>query len=93
MIGLQSFLPNELIQYVEFLKAEDFFVMPFLGQDYEIIAKDDVGNFIGTVPNRQVFYLETAYDTHLDNMMLGSKAPEFKFVLANPLRKLHISVP
>ena len=34
------FLPNELIQYIEFLQANDFFVMPFLGKDYEIIAKD-----------------------------------------------------
>lgn len=27
-----------------------------------------MGNFIGTAPNRQVFYLETASDTHLDNI-------------------------
>lgn len=27
LIGLQSFLPNERIQYIEFFKAEDFFVI------------------------------------------------------------------
>ena len=60
--------PNELIQYVEFLRSEEFFVMSFLGKDYKIIAKDDVGNFIGISPNKQVFYLETASDTHSDNI-------------------------
>ena len=64
-MGYNLFLPNELIQYIEFLKAEDFFVMSFLGKDYEIIAKDDVGNFIGTAPNIQFFYLETAFDTQI----------------------------
>ena len=67
------FLPNELIQYIEFLQADDFFVMPFLGNDYQIIAKDDVGNFIGVAPNKQVFYLETARDTHSDNIRYIAK--------------------
>lgn len=61
-------LPNELIQIIGFLETEDFFIMPFLGKDYEIIAKDDVGNFIGTALNKQVFYLETAFDKHLDTI-------------------------
>ena len=65
--------PNELIQYVEFLRAEEFFCMPFSGKDYKIIAKDDVGNFIGVAPNKQVFYLETACDTHSDNIRYIAK--------------------
>ena len=67
------FFPTELVQYVEFLRAEEFFVMSFLGKDYKIIAKDDVGNFIGTAPNKQVFYLETASDTHSDNIRYIAK--------------------
>ena len=65
--------PNELIQYVEFLRAEEFFGMPFLGKDYKIIAKDDVENFIGVAPNQQVFYLETARDTYSDNIRYIAK--------------------
>ena len=47
--------------------------MPFSWKDYKIIAKDDVGNFIGVAPNKQVFYLETACDTHSDNIRYIAK--------------------
>lgn len=66
-------LPNQLIQDINFLQAKDFYVMSFLGKDYDIIAKDDVGNYIGMAPNKQVFYLETASDTHLDNIRYISR--------------------
>ena len=66
-------LPNPLVQDIEFLQAKDFYAMSFLGKVYEIIAKDDVGNYIGMAPDKQVFYLETDSDTHLDNIRYISR--------------------
>lgn len=73
MMYSKLILPNQLIQDIEFFHVKDFYTMSFLGKDYEIIAKDDVGNYIGMAPDKQVFYLETASDTHLDNMRYISR--------------------
>lgn len=61
-------LPAEVILLIEFLQPQDFYMVSFTGNDYEVLAKDDVGNFIGTAPNGQVFYLETSYEQTLNQV-------------------------
>lgn len=55
-------LPEEDFFNIHFLQAQDFFQMDFCGQTYDIIAKDDVGNFIGITSDGRVIYLDTMYE-------------------------------
>lgn len=51
---------SEPILLIEFLHPQNYFTMSFMGDDYEIIGKDDVGNYIGISLRGQVFYLEVS---------------------------------
>lgn len=53
------FLPNEFMM-IHFFQAKDFFQIMFNGQNYKIIGKDDVENFVGLSPDKQVFLLNTS---------------------------------
>lgn len=55
-------LPEEDFWNIHFLQAQDFFQMPVAGKDYEIVAKDDVGNFIGIAPDERVIFLNMMYE-------------------------------
>ena len=55
-------LPEEDFFRIHFLQAQDFFQMDFDRQTYEIIAKNDVGNFIGITSDERVIYLDTMYE-------------------------------
>ncbi len=52
-------LPNEFM-IIHFFQAKDFFQIMFNGQNYEIIGKDDVENFVGLSSDKQVFLLNTS---------------------------------
>ena len=52
-------LPNEFM-IIHFFQAKDFFQIMFNGQNYKIIGKDDVENFVGLSPDKQVFLLNTS---------------------------------
>ncbi|MBS5145006.1 MAG: hypothetical protein KHY89_05725 [Butyricicoccus pullicaecorum] len=52
-------LPNEFM-IIHFFQAKDFFQMMFNGQNYKIIGKDDVENFVGLSPDKRVFLLNTS---------------------------------
>ena len=54
-------LTSEDFFAIRFLRAQDFFQMDFGEQTYDIIAKDDVGNFIGIASDGCVIYLDTMY--------------------------------
>ena len=64
----EMILPDEVILLVEFLPAQDFFFLVFRQKEYEIIAKDDVGNLVGLAPDKQVFYLETTDEMQPENI-------------------------
>lgn len=51
---------SEPILLIEFLHPQNYFAMSFMGNDYEIIGKDDVGNYIGISLKGQIFYLEVS---------------------------------
>lgn len=53
------YFPDEIILLIEFLSSKDFYQFSFMGNTYEIIGKDDVGNFIGKSTNDCVYYLDT----------------------------------
>ncbi len=52
-------LPNEFMM-IHFFQAKDFFQIMFNGQNYKIIGKDDVENFVGLSSDKQVFLLNTS---------------------------------
>ena len=43
---------------IQFFQTKNFFQMMFHGEEYKIIGKDDVGNFIGLSLDEQVFLLD-----------------------------------
>lgn len=45
---------------LQFFKTNDFYQKMFHGEIYEIIGKDDVGNFVGLSLDKKVFLLNTA---------------------------------
>lgn len=51
-------LPNEFM-IIHFFQEKDSFQTMFNGQNYKIIGKDDVENFVGLSPDKQVFLLNT----------------------------------
>lgn len=57
-MDIEFSLPDETILLIEFLKLQDFFTFSFEEKQYEIVGKDDVGNFVGIDNSNQVFYLE-----------------------------------
>lgn len=51
--------PSEMILLIEFLSPKDVYQLSFKGSTYEIIGRDDVGNFIGKNMEDCVFYLDS----------------------------------
>lgn len=95
---LHNFLINDSVKrnaltakqerdYLKFIKEDEYFSQYYDGIFLLFNTGLRIGEFCGL----------TLKDIDLKNrkiyMMLGSKAPESKFVLAHPLRMLHISVP
>ncbi len=55
-------LPEKDFFNIHFLPEREIFQMTFDRQNYMIIAKDDVGNFIGIAPDKQIIFLDTMYE-------------------------------
>ena len=66
-------LPGEDFFAIRFLQAQNFFQMDFGGQTYEVIAKDDVGNFIGIASDGRVIYLDTMYEGDAQGLIYIAK--------------------
>lgn len=56
-------LPEEDFWNIHFLRTQAFFQMSFDGKRYEIVARDDVGNFIGIAPDERVIFLNTMHES------------------------------
>lgn len=68
-------LPDEFM-IIKFFQKKEFYKLLFNGQTYEIIGKDDVGNFIGVALDNRVFYLDTSYNKYEYNLIYISKNTE-----------------
>ena len=65
-------LPDEFM-IIQFFHKNEFYQMLFNGQTYEIIGKDDVGNFIGVALDNRIFYLDTSYSGYENGLIYISK--------------------
>lgn len=66
------FLPEGFF-IIQFFDPQDYFKKIFESQIYNIIGKDDVGNFIGISLDGQVFYLNTASQGDKSGLIYISK--------------------